>query len=144
MATISSVETTPVVRGEVERPAARENAAGKLESASAVREAKRASNASSRVQEAESSKTEAKEVSLTKEQANELAVRLEKAINAAFGKEIRFNVSAEKSQSNRFNFQVVDSKTGEVVRQFPSEELTKVASGIEDRGGQGLLVDSPA
>ncbi len=76
--------------------------------------------------------------------AKEISKSLENALNAS-SKEVQFAVTAEEQSGNNINFKVVDKTTGEIVREFPSEELL---TSIKKHGLQnmkhGLMLDAAA
>jgi uncharacterized FlaG/YvyC family protein len=72
--------------------------------------------------------------------AKKISRSLENALNAS-SKEVQFDVSAEEKAGNRINFRVVDRSTGEIVREFPSEEVRRIAEKALANMQQGLLFD---
>jgi uncharacterized FlaG/YvyC family protein len=97
--------------------------------------------------------TNPQSIKLTKEEAKEAAADLEKALNKVGNTEIQFNVSLvvaggadeSKSKVTDFKFQVVEKKTGKIIRQFPPDDI----NGIKQRAQQnspkaGLFLNSVA
>lgn len=82
-----------------------------------------------------------KKVELSEEEARDIAKSLEKYLNEVHGTKVKFNVSLAHDEANAFSFQVVEKKTGRVVRQFPPEDVMGVAQGVGVSVGQGVLVD---
>jgi uncharacterized FlaG/YvyC family protein len=77
--------------------------------------------------------------------AEVLAQRLEQVLNESSQTEVQFSVSAQEGEgSNSLSLRVVDKETGEVVREFPSEEIRSLARREDLASGQGIFVDSPA
>lgn len=80
----------------------------------------------------------------TQERTKRLAERLEQALNEAQGKRLRFNVLSRDTGLSEFNFQVIDSSTGQVVREFPPETIKALAENGKIDDAQGILVDKTA
>jgi uncharacterized FlaG/YvyC family protein len=78
---------------------------------------------------------------MTFDDAKEISRSIEIALNNS-NKEVQFAVTPEELSGNRINFRVIDSSTGEVVREFPSEEVQRIAEKALSQVQQGLLVDS--
>lgn len=68
---------------------------------------------------------------------------LESALNAK-NQEVQFNVDVDDSPGTNINFRVVNRDTGEVIREFPSEEVGKIAEKALSNMEQGLLFDKTA
>lgn len=80
----------------------------------------------------------------SRKKADEMAKRFENLINQARGTEIKFHVDKEV-EGGSFNFAVVDSETGEIIRKFPPEEVVKAVEKNEhEEASQGILLDLPA
>jgi len=75
------------------------------------------------------------------EQAVDVSRSLEGILNES-NTEVQFGVITEREGSNRINFKIVDKKTGEVVREFPSEEVVKMADKALKDSRQGILINS--
>jgi len=74
-----------------------------------------------------------------KERDSALA-RVEKALSEAFGSDfvnLRLEV-AKDEESGRFVYKAVNKETGQVERQFPSEEMLRILSTFEGRDGKFL------
>ncbi len=83
--------------------------------------------------------------SVNRQDAEVVAKRLEKVLNDSAQTQVQFSVSAEEgSGTNSLSLRVVDKETGEVVREFPSEEIRNLARREDFASGQGIFVDSPA
>ncbi|MGD1954504.1 MAG: flagellar protein FlaG [Sphingomonadales bacterium] len=66
--------------------------------------------------------------------------RVEKALSEAFGEGFaNLRIEVEKDEpSGRFVYKAVNKVSGEVERQFPSEEMLRIFSSIEGRDGNFL------
>ena len=95
-------------------------------------------NVSSGINGGKISEVEVSQVS--EEQAKKIAEEIESAIKPR-GTGVRFNVSVGEQKFGSLNFQVVNNETGEVVREFPSEELMEVTRKLSNGG---FLVDETA
>ena len=73
--------------------------------------------------------------------ATRISQSLENALNAN-SKEVQFAVTPEEKAGNKINFKVVDRSTGEIVREFPSEEVRNMAEKAFSNIPHGLLIDS--
>jgi uncharacterized FlaG/YvyC family protein len=82
-----------------------------------------------------------KKRAMTFDDAKEISRSIEIALNNS-NKEVQFSVTPEELSGNKINFRVIDSSTGEVVREFPSEEVQGIADKALNQVKQGLLVDS--
>ncbi|MEM6682823.1 MAG: flagellar protein FlaG [Pseudomonadota bacterium] len=74
-----------------------------------------------------------------KERDSALA-RVEKALSEAFGSDfvnLRLEV-AKDEESGRFVYKAVNKESGQVERQFPSEEMLRILSSFEGRDGKFL------
>ena len=58
-----------------------------------------------------------------------------------FGESQRVEVSRD-SRSGRFVMSVVDSESGEVIRQFPPESIQKVSERLDELSGMLLAVEA--
>lgn len=56
---------------------------------------------------------------------------------------VKFGVFNSEKNSE-IAFKVLDAKTGEVIREFPEEEITKLYESTRSSNGLGILVDSDA
>ncbi len=84
---------------------------------------------------------------LKREQAEKVASEVEAALNRNNQTVVQFNVSlvAGDGEENSFKFQVVDRKTGKVIRQFPPEDILNVQERLSaDPPKPGVFVDSQA
>ena len=150
MATLSSVESVPaVVVGDAGRAAGSKGAPPKdatarptVDAASATGSLRSASDDAEVEQSKDAKKAEA-DTELSPEEAANLAERLSEKINDAYGTQLKFNVTPKKIGNNTFSFQVVDSSTGEVVREFPSKAVKAITEGTNLQEGQGVFVDAP-
>jgi uncharacterized FlaG/YvyC family protein len=87
-----------------------------------------------------SEKADPKSSGIPLQEAKELATRFESAVNST---QVKFKVSLEERGNNVINFQVIDRETGQVIRQFPAEELKEKEQKLAQAGdGSGLLFDS--
>lgn len=73
--------------------------------------------------------------------AVKISKSIENALNAS-SKEVQFAVSPEEKSPNKISFKVVDKSTGEVVREFPSEEIRSLEEKATAHLTQGLILDS--
>ncbi|MEO0411750.1 MAG: flagellar protein FlaG [Pseudomonadota bacterium] len=66
--------------------------------------------------------------------------RVEKALSEAFGEGfVNLRIEVEKHEaSGRFVYKAVNKDSGQVERQFPSEDMLKIMSSIEGRDGKIL------
>lgn len=56
---------------------------------------------------------------------------------------VRFS-SSESSENSEIRFTVVDAKTGEIIKEFPEENISKLYEITQISSGVGLLVDKNA
>jgi uncharacterized FlaG/YvyC family protein len=78
---------------------------------------------------------------LSSDMALEISRSMERALNKSSTK-VQFSVKTEEEGTNPITFRVINEKTGEVLREFPSEEVQKLAKNAREQAMQGLLVDS--
>lgn len=70
---------------------------------------------------------------LSEQETKALAQKFEEALNST---EIRFRVDLQKDDNHQLTFQVIDKKTGQVLRQYPPHEIlelteqTKTIKGV--------------
>lgn len=66
--------------------------------------------------------------------------RVEKALSEAFGESFaNVRLEVEKHEdSGRFVYKAVNKESGQVERQFPSEDMLKILSSFEGRDGKFL------
>jgi flagellar protein FlaG len=66
--------------------------------------------------------------------------RVEKALSEAFGESfVNLRLEVEKHEdSGRFVYKAVNKESGQVERQFPSEDMLKILSSFEGRDGKFL------
>jgi flagellar protein FlaG len=80
----------------------------------------------------------------TQKQSEESAEKLQKALSdltntgAASNTGLRFRV---EQKSGRVVVEIVDSKTGDLLKQIPSEEALRIAQQLADGGSSGLVDD---
>ncbi len=79
---------------------------------------------------------------LDRVQAERLAFELERVINSTYGTEVHFQVSLQDRGLNAIQFQVVDQRTGAVVREYPPHEAIRLAEQVFAPSGQGILLDT--
>ena len=77
--------------------------------------------------------------SLTDQQLQQAVDDLQKAVEP-YASELRFSVD---KTSGRTVVKVLDAATGQILKQFPSEEMLLVSKAIE-KFRQGLLIDKQA
>ena len=78
------------------------------------------------------------------DEARKIAEDLQRALNNSRETVIRFKASASDAEnSSQFKFQVVDKDTGEVVRQFPPEDMLGLAHRMK-ADLAGLVFDASA
>ena len=65
---------------------------------------------------------------------------MEKALSEAFGESfVNLRLEVEKHEdSGRFVYKAVNKESGQVERQFPSEDMLKILSSFEGRDGKFL------
>lgn len=66
--------------------------------------------------------------------------RVEKALGEAFGEGfVNLRMEVEKDEaSGRFVYKAVNKESGQVERQFPSEDMLKIMASVEVRDGKVL------
>ncbi|HQH28313.1 MAG TPA: flagellar protein FlaG [Oligoflexia bacterium] len=79
---------------------------------------------------------------VTEETAARLAERLERMMNDIHGTQVKFRVERIAKGEGSLSFAVVDRESGEIIREFPPEQVKTVLDGIQS--GYGLLVDESA
>lgn len=94
----------------------------------------------------EPSAAKSPETPKTKEDAEQVAKDFEEFLNTTHDTVIRFRVSVTDEEQNAgFRFQVVDRETGQIVRQFPPDDIIGLKSRVATAAqGQGVLFDSLA
>lgn len=80
------------------------------------------------------------EAKSNKQSAEETAQSFEDLINAISPTQVRFGVSVA-SKGEAINFQVVDKKSGKVVREFPPESLHRTKNLVEANGAARLFLN---
>lgn len=88
-----------------------------------------------------SSPVSPREQAMSLEEAVDVSRSLEGVLNES-NTEVQFSVMTEREGSNKINFKIIDKKTGEVVREFPSDEVVKMADKALKDSRQGILVNS--
>ncbi|HMO16816.1 MAG TPA: flagellar protein FlaG [Oligoflexia bacterium] len=78
---------------------------------------------------------------LSSEMALEISRSMEQALNKSSTR-VQFRVKADAEGVNPITFRVINENTGEVLREFPSEEVQKIAKNAREQTLQGLMVDS--
>jgi len=69
-----------------------------------------------------------------------IAAPLEQMLNSS-QTSVQFGVSASDDGSG-IKFKVVDKKTGEILREFPREDIQKIYDAASKKSGSGILIDS--
>jgi len=76
-------------------------------------------------------------------QATQVAEDLQKSLNAV-KTSVHFEVTPEEHQDTaqaKFNFQVVNKQTGEVIRQYPPDDIQAIKQKTLEAGLKGILVN---
>lgn len=90
-----------------------------------------------KVSKSASEKTVAAEVS---EAESKLAEYLQTVASNNGKTSVKFDVQAQREGEHLLSFRVVNEDTGEVIREFPPEELVKAHLGLDKKSG--MLLDS--
>lgn len=77
------------------------------------------------------------------ETASKLVENLTKALDQIKGTKVSFAIAREAG-ANKLRFQVIDTDSGEVVREFPPEIAESLSHRTELAAGKGLLVEDAA
>ncbi len=78
------------------------------------------------------------------EDATRLAENIQKALNDINGTKVSFDVSIQAEGRSSLSFQVIDSDSGEVIREFPPEIFEYLSHRADLAEGKGLLVEDLA
>jgi uncharacterized FlaG/YvyC family protein len=93
---------------------------------------------------AQTEKSAEKAKGRSEESAAKLAARLEQAINDAFGTSVRFSVSPREEGPDSVSFQIIEKESGEVLREFPEDEVRQLVTREDIQTGQGIFVEAAA
>ncbi|MFN8388674.1 MAG: flagellar protein FlaG [Bdellovibrionota bacterium] len=75
--------------------------------------------------------------------AKAVAENLRKVFDQIRSTQVSFDVSIQESGASTLSFQVIDTKSGEVVREFPPE-IAKSLNNLDEARTRGLLVEESA
>lgn len=78
------------------------------------------------------------------ESAERLAENLKRALTHITSTKVSFDVSIQQEGKSSLSFQVIDTKSGEVLREFPPEIAESLSHRAELADGKGLLVEDAA